>query len=217
MSMPSRPDNPAKRGFQTGAYRNGDPVPRKLPILILCGMAALACSGCMRRTVHAAPNLRAAASASHPRFPAKRSNPTDANLDPPELIIAAPEPVTLPVSRMVPPRPRAGIGAAQPAEAEAVDPRPAPPQLSPTMSPQEQASAERQTNQSIGTAEHNLQAALGRQLTATQADLVEKIRGFLGQAREAIRDHDWLRARTLAQKAQVLSTELVNSLSSPGR
>jgi len=53
---------------------------------------------------------------------------------------------------------------------------------------------------------------LGRQLNPTQSDLVEKIRGFLRQAREAIRDSDWLRAKNLAQKAQVLSAELINSL-----
>jgi len=40
---------------------------------------------------------------------------------------------------------------------------------------------------------------------------VEKIRGFLGQAREAMRDGDWLRARNLAHKAEVLSAELANS------
>lgn len=80
------------------------------------------------------------------------------------------------------------------------------------MSPQEQAAAQKQTNESIDAAERNLRAALGRQRTPTQSDLVEKIHGFLGQAREAIRDGDWLRAKILAQKAQVLSAELVNSL-----
>jgi len=72
--------------------------------------------------------------------------------------------------------------------------------------------AERRTNEDINAAERNLQLAYGKQLNTGQHDLVEKIRGFLGQARESIRAGDWVRARTLAQKAQVLSVELVHSL-----
>src|SRR5258708_29036632 len=141
MSTRRRSDNPAKRGFQNGAHRNWNFRPSKLPILVLCGIATLAGSGCVRRTVHAAPNLRAAASSSHPRFPAKQTDPTDANLDPPELKIAAPDLVTLPVSRTVPPRPRTGSGTAHPPETEPAAPRPAPPHLPPTIPPHERPSA----------------------------------------------------------------------------
>jgi hypothetical protein len=176
----------------------------------VCAGAVLAGSGCVKKTVHAAPNLSAAASASRPRLPARRPHPADA---PPDLQIVALEVITLPVVRTAPPRPHNGAGAAPTTtDPEPVDSRPAPPQLSPSMSPQEQAAAQKQTNESIDAAERNLRAALGRQRTPTQSDLVEKIRGFLGQAREAIRDGDWLRAKILAQKAQVLSAELVNSL-----
>jgi hypothetical protein len=78
------------------------------------------------------------------------------------------------------------------------------------LTPEAQVAAEHQTNESIQVAERNLQSALGRQLTPTQTDLVGKIRTFIGQAREAIRDGDWLRALNLAKKAQVLSAELVS-------
>ncbi len=61
-------------------------------------------------------------------------------------------------------------------------------------------------------AEKNLQAAAGKQLNAAQKDLVEKINGFLGQAHEAIVAGDWVRAKNLAEKARVLSDELVKSL-----
>lgn len=61
-------------------------------------------------------------------------------------------------------------------------------------------------------AEKNLQLATGKQLRAAQKDLVEKISGFLGQAHEAILADDWIRAQNLAEKALVLSTELVKSL-----
>lgn len=61
------------------------------------------------------------------------------------------------------------------------------------------------------TAERNLQSASGKQLSAAQKDLVEKIRGFLNQSHEAIKSDDWVRAQSLAEKARVLSAELVKS------
>jgi hypothetical protein len=44
-----------------------------------------------------------------------------------------------------------------------------------------------------------------------QQDMTDKIRSFLAQARDAIGVADWLRAKNLAQKAHVLSTELIRS------
>ena len=61
------------------------------------------------------------------------------------------------------------------------------------------------------TAEQNLQLSNGRQLSAAQKDLAEKIKGFLSQSHDAIRSDDWVRAQNLAEKARVLSTELVKS------
>ncbi|HXN24088.1 MAG TPA: hypothetical protein VOA41_15210 [Candidatus Dormibacteraeota bacterium] len=135
----------------------------------------------------------------------------DSNDDaPPDIEIPEPPAVSIPVARNVPPRPRSATTSPT-TETEPEPPRPSPPQLQPRLSAQEQTAAERQTNESIQTAEHNLQAALGKQLNPTQSDLVAKIRTFLGQAREAIREGDWLRALNLAKKAQVLSAELVSS------
>jgi hypothetical protein len=48
-------------------------------------------------------------------------------------------------------------------------------------------------------------------LNAAQKDLVDKISGFLTQAHEAIVAEDWVRAQNLAEKARVLSVELVKS------
>ncbi len=209
--MPSRNVNPARNDSPPGipAHRHA----WQLTVFAVCAGAALVNTGCIRRTVHAAWNLSAAASASRPHLPAKRPAAANANLDaPPNLKIAAPEVIAFPVARTAPVRPHNGMGPAQTGETEPTDPRPTTPQLSPRMSPQEQAAAEKQTREDIGAAERNLRSALGRQLNPTQSDLVEKIRGFLGQAREAIRDSDWLRAKNLAQKAQVLSAELINSL-----
>ena len=83
--------------------------------------------------------------------------------------------------------------------------------MSPQLTPADQATYQQKTNEDIAAAEKNVQKAYGRELTAAQHDLVEKIRGFIGQAHEAARESDWVRARNLAQKANVLSVELVNS------
>lgn len=79
------------------------------------------------------------------------------------------------------------------------------------MSADDQAAYERKTNENIESAQKNLQTANGRTLTAGQSDLVEKIKGFLTQSREAISASDWARASNLSQKAYLLSVELVNS------
>jgi hypothetical protein len=104
-----------------------------------------------------------------------------------------------------PPRPLAP-------ESEASKPKPEPPQISPQLSPRQQADAERTTKGDILTAEKNLQLAEGKPLNASQNDLAEKTRESLARAHEAIQANDWLRAQDLAQKAAILSNELLKSL-----
>ncbi len=112
----------------------------------------------------------------------------------------------------VPPKPRGSGGNGTSANADPDAKRPAAPLISPQLTREEQAAAQQQTDDSLRAAAQDLQATLGRTLSATQTDLVEKIRGFIGQAREAGRAGDWLRARNLARKAQLLAKELVGSL-----
>ncbi len=171
---------------------------QKAVLALLLAAVTLGVSGCKKRTVHAAPPAVAPAppAAPPPSSPAPVETKPEA---PPE---SAPAPAPTP-----PPAKPA------PAKSRPPDPpKPAAPQISPRLSPEEQAIAERRSNEDIYAAERNLQAAYGKQLNTSQHDLVEKIRGFLGQAREAMRAGDWVRARNLAQKAQVLSVELVKSL-----
>lgn len=56
-----------------------------------------------------------------------------------------------------------------------------------------------------------MRTTLGRRLSTTQTELAEKVRSFIAQAREAVRGGDWLRARNLAQKAELLSLDLVKA------
>jgi hypothetical protein len=138
--------------------------------------------------------------------------PVEIVAPPPTLPAAsAPPPVATPEPR--PPAPRRRAGEQPAAEAETESPaRPTAPQISPQISPGDQASYERKTGDDISAAERNLQQASGRQLSAAQQDLVEKIRGFLSQSRDASQAGDWARAQNLAQKARLLSVELLNSL-----
>jgi|SRR5690348_11056848 len=92
-------------------------------------------------------------------------------------------------------------------------PKPPAPQISPQLSPGDVAELQKQTNQFAGDAQKNLHRADGRDLNATQRDMVEKIHGFLNQVNEAMKAADWPRARNLSQKAYLLSVELANSLS----
>jgi hypothetical protein len=121
---------------------------------------------------------------------------------PPE--VETPMPPLVPAKRPAAPR--------RPVSTESADSaptKPAAPQLSPQLSPRDLEATKKNTTANIMTAEQNLQLSNGRQLSAAQKDLAEKIKGFLSQSHEAIRADDWVRAQNLAEKARVLSTELV--------
>jgi outer membrane biosynthesis protein TonB len=122
----------------------------------------------------------------------------------PEVPAPAPEPA--PAKRTVAPR-----RPAQPEVVEPPAPKPEPPQISPQISTRDLNSAKKNTTANITTAEQNLQLASGKQLSEAQKDLTEKIKSFLGEAHEAILADDWVRALNLAEKARVLSAELVKS------
>ena len=180
---------------------------RNILVGLLC-LAAAGLGGCRRNIVRAAPP-----SVASPPEPAPLPQPTVVNPQP-ATEAAEPPDVTTP-AQPVPavaeqPRPR------PPVETEAAAPKPEPEpeplQIAPQLSAKAQAAAVRTTTNDIRVAERNLQTAYGRQLNASQNDLVGKIAGFLAQAHEAIRTGDWVRAQNLAQKAQVLSDELIKSL-----
>ncbi len=147
-----------------------------------------------------------------PETQARTLEGIDVHEDPfPDLRFELPPfPSRLIVVRSGPPRPR---GSTPPPVATGNDTEKSEaPTIAPQLTSQESAVAEQQTNQSLRIAENNLQSARGKNLNATQTDLVSKIRGFLKDAREAAQITDWSRARSLAKKAQVLSEELASSL-----
>jgi len=181
---------------------------RKRQFVLLVCVAAIGLSGCRRNLVRAAPPSVASPPQTEP-MPQPTANPqmvTPQAAEPPEVPAnAGPIPAVGPQPR---PRP--------PVEAEAPkpnpEPAPAPPVIAPQLSAKEYSTAKRATEIDIPAAERNLQLANGRQLNANQQDMVDKIRGFLAQAHEAVGANDWVRAQNLAHKALILSSELVKTL-----
>jgi hypothetical protein len=124
------------------------------------------------------------------------------------LVIPAP-PSAIAAAHGNPPRPR--VAGNTPSDTNGLG-KPEAPVIVPELTAEETAAAQEQTGQSLGVAERNLAATRGRSLNPTQTDLASKVRSFIAEAHEAARVSDWIRARDLAKKAQVLSKELVSSL-----
>ena len=192
------------------------PSTKRVQIVLL----AFACAGaisCHRQTAHAAPPAAPeTAESSKPAPPAPSgsaagTNPAPANTS---STSAAPgsAPAATPAAKPVQPKPRPVAPPTPPPASEAPAPKPAPPQITPRISPAQEAELKSQTQKSIAEAEANLRRSSGRQLNDVQRDMVEKIQSFLIQSREASEIPDWSRALILADKARLLSIELVNSL-----
>lgn len=177
-------------------------------------------TSCAKKTVQAAAPAPAAPAPS-----AELERPMtiapDTTATPPSEPVSPPPPVSadsstpppVPVPKTKPPRPPKPSTSEPPTEPPADQPaHPPAPQISPQLSAGDQAAYERRTSEDISAAEKNLQQAAGKQLSAAQHDLYEKIQSFLAQSRDASKAGDLARAQNLAQKARLLSVELVNSL-----
>lgn len=73
----------------------------------------------------------------------------------------------------------------------------------------QQAMQQRSTEQLTAATEENLKQIAGRQLTAAQQDMVAQIKQFMDQSKSAISAGDPERGRNLAEKAHLLSEELL--------
>jgi len=190
-------------------------------VLLACSLS-LVIAGCEGKDIRASAPAAAPAPA-----PAQADRPMttapDTDATPPTEVAAAPPPsipappgsvpsVAIPATTPapIPRRPSEGQSSIE-GDVGSAARRPAL-QITPELSPGDQASYERNTADDLAVAEKNLGQATGKQLSAAQQDLVAKITSFASQSRDASRGGDWARAQNLAQKARLLSVELLNSL-----
>jgi hypothetical protein len=197
-------------------------IDARIAVALLACSLSLATAGCANKNVHAsvpapAP-VPALAPADRPMTTAPDTDatpPVEVAATPPPSIPAPPAPsasVAIPAATPEP-EPRRPSEGQLPGEGDtgSAAHRPAL-QITPELSPGDQASYERKTVDDLAVAEKNLGQASGKQLSAAQQDLVAKITSFASQSRDASKSGDWVRAQNLAQKARLLSVELLNSL-----
>ena len=97
----------------------------------------------------------------------------------------------------------------RPAQPERREP---PPLLSPQVSPELEGRLMDEANAKIQGAERTLQSIDTGKLANDQQETYQTIHSFLSQAREALARKDFPQALNLAQKAQILSSELSKAL-----
>ena len=176
----------------------------KKGLALLC-IAVLWTSGCLFRQPPRA-SIANKVSLRSPVVPAAVAADLDA---PPEIPVEAAALPELATMRSAPPRPHVALApAAEPTKPEA-EPEP---RIAPEISSAEVDAARAETRNNLDTMQKNLALASGKPLNASQQDLISKVRGFAKNAREAMRSGDWVRAKNLSKKAEVLSEELVDSL-----
>jgi hypothetical protein len=73
----------------------------------------------------------------------------------------------------------------------------------------QQAWQQSSTEQLIAESRENLKKAEGRQLNASQQEMVSQIKEFIEQSNKAIATGDAQRGHSLASKARLLSDELI--------
>ena len=180
-----------------------------ITVVVLCSAVFLSAGcGAMRRKPAFAWGTAVQA---RPKLPSATSTGVETPVDPePEPRVAIPAPPSaIAAAHSNPPRPR--VSGNNPADSNGSGKTQAP-VIVPELKAEETVAAQQQTGLSLGVAERNLAATRGKNLNAAQTDLASKVRSFIAEAREAARVSDWIRAKDLARKAQVLSEELVKSL-----
>jgi hypothetical protein len=192
----------------------------RIGFLVVACVCALGAAGCNDTTVKAAnpaPVVPTPAVAESKPItnvaPDTNALPPVADATPPVTNTPPPStslPVTPVRTKPAPPPPKHTVEPVTETASEQST-KPTAPVILPQLSAGDQAAFEHQTQDDIRVAESNLGQANGRQLSAAQTDLVQKIQSFLKDSRAASQEGDWSRAQQLSQKARRVSDELVAS------
>jgi hypothetical protein len=124
---------------------------------------------------------------------------------PPDILSEVPwAPPQLVSTQRMPARPRAAASAPAPIPVK----EPAGMEIVPELTVEQVEEAKAETLRDLELTEKMVRLAWGKELNASQLDLISKVHDFVDSAREAVRNGDWERARTLSEKARVLSASL---------
>lgn len=85
------------------------------------------------------------------------------------------------------------------------------PMIAPEVPSEELKQAQAETQRNLEQAEKNLAMTEGKSLNPAQQDIVSKVKGFADSAREAMKNGDWVRAKSLSSKAEALAEQLAGS------
>jgi hypothetical protein len=132
-------------------------------------------------------------------------------IDPPELVLPLPPSLKREAKRIR--RPAPSVSTAKPEAEEGIeeDPPPELPQLGEVLSEQQMREYVQATEASLEQAKRIAATVQRRPLDSRQADVLGQVQGFIRQA-EAAQKKDVPLARNLAQRAEVLAKDLLNSL-----
>ncbi len=193
---------------------------RALLALVVSGISLLSI-GCGEKKVQAAAPVSAPPAKASIETPPPSTTAPDTTAMPPvaaqtpapdiPVSSSTPPPIVAPAAKPAP-KPQKPAPEPEPSSVAEDRARPPAPQISPQLSESDKANYQRGTAEDIEVAKKNLNQAKGKRLNAQQADLTDKIRSFLDQSSNAAKEGDLARAKNLAQKARLLSVELVNSL-----
>jgi len=195
----------------------------RIVMLLACGVLLPFAGGCHDEKVHAAAPVTATPEPVPTDVERPMNVAPDTTALPPGEEASSPPPVpaagaanpplvALPKSKAAPapPRPAGAQAAGEAANEEPA--RTVAPQITPQLTQSDLEFYKKKTEEDTGVADQNLHQTDGKQLSAAQKDLVEKISSFLAESRDAAKAGDWARAQNLAQKARSLSTELLSTL-----
>jgi hypothetical protein len=189
-----------------------------LVAMCVCALGAASCNDKTVKAANPAPVVPAAAVADSKPItniaPDTNALPPVADATPPATntppTASASLPVTPARTKPAPPPPRKTTEPVTETASEQ-NTKPAVPVILPQLSAGDRDTYERETLADAQAAQTNLNQAQGRQLSAAQTDLVQKIQSFLKDSRAASQEGDWSRAQQLSQKARRVSEELIAS------